>query len=242
MARGWLRTPGITVDTFRVYDILYGRRSHVVSVSLLSGYGSELPKNRVSTPDTGASVPSPWLIQSPLERVPGGCKTRVQPIEGGADKFLAYKQVKKEVVIRRGQMRWVAKETPCIFTDLSYMTTFIPIECWKHSLVILTTQWLYKKVKTEVAVRRGQIRWVCRVFQNFWVKICQFLVRNSCLERSSKHYLEETRFLSKAKDLSTPLRITQNTAVCQNVTSAKLTDWFFFVMEVWCVLWEINRS
>jgi hypothetical protein len=49
-----------------------------------------------------------------------------------------------------------------------------------------------------VVIRRGQIRWVGRVFQNFKVKICQFLMRNGRLVRSSIVWNKQ-RFLSKAK-------------------------------------------
>jgi hypothetical protein len=46
------------------------------------------------------------------------------------------------------------------------------------------------------------------MFQNFKVKICQFLVSNGRLVRSS-NILKKQRFLSKAKDLSAPLRISE---------------------------------
>jgi hypothetical protein len=49
----------------------------------------------------------------------------------------------------------------------------------------LISLWLYKEVRKEVVVRRGQIRLAGRVFQNFKVKICQFLVRNGRLVRNS---------------------------------------------------------
>jgi hypothetical protein len=61
----------------------------------------------------------------------------------------------------------------------------------------LISLWLYKEVKEEIVVRRGRMRWVGQVFQKVKVKTCQFLV----------HCIEETRFLSKAKDLSASLRI-----------------------------------
>jgi hypothetical protein len=49
----------------------------------------------------------------------------------------------------------------------------------------LISLWLYEEVRKEVVVRRGQIRWEGWVFQNFKVKICQFLVRNGRLVSSS---------------------------------------------------------
>jgi hypothetical protein len=49
----------------------------------------------------------------------------------------------------------------------------------------LVSLWLYKEVKKEVVVPRGKFRCVSRVFQNFKVKIYQYVVRNGRLVRSS---------------------------------------------------------
>jgi hypothetical protein len=78
---------------------------------------------------------------------------------------------------------------------------------WPPHCSKLSSLWRFFEVREEAVDRRGQIRRVGRVFQNFKVKVCQFLVRSGHLVRNRTVWKKQNSFRKLAPMFGDQLQI-----------------------------------